>query len=147
MQEKKNTFRIFLERSDKLAEIRRVSLRELAPLMGLSVASLFGYRSGAIPISNKAWRKLEEAEKAAGIGSATDKPPEQEAAHSPQVAESETDRIARLEAQIERLTLAVEKLTEQTANRNRKRSEATSSPSHGGTTQPKRKPTIPKKLA
>lgn len=30
--------------------------------MGLSVASLFGYRNGSIQISTKAWRKLEQAE-------------------------------------------------------------------------------------
>lgn len=41
-----------------------VSLRSLAPLMGLSVASLFGYRSGSIPISRKAWSKLEQFEEA-----------------------------------------------------------------------------------
>ena len=32
------------------------------------MASLFGYRNGSIPISNKAWRKLEQAECKAGIG-------------------------------------------------------------------------------
>ena len=30
--------------------------------MGISVPSLFGYRSGKIPISGKAWSKLEQAE-------------------------------------------------------------------------------------
>ena len=42
-----------------------VSLRALAPVIGISVPSLFGYRSGAIPISPKAWSKLEQAERAA----------------------------------------------------------------------------------
>lgn len=31
--------------------------------MGLSVASLFGYRNGTIPVSVKGWSKLEQAEK------------------------------------------------------------------------------------
>lgn len=39
-----------------------VSLRSLAPLIGISVASLFGYRSGSIQISPKAWSKLERQE-------------------------------------------------------------------------------------
>jgi hypothetical protein len=39
-----------------------ISLRSLAPRLGLSLASLFGYRSGKIPISAKAWSKLEQAE-------------------------------------------------------------------------------------
>lgn len=35
--------------------------------MDLSVASLFGYRKGSIQISTKGWRKLEQAERVAGI--------------------------------------------------------------------------------
>lgn len=37
-------------------------MRALAPAMGISVPSLFGYRSGKIPISAKAWSKLERFE-------------------------------------------------------------------------------------
>jgi len=36
--------------------------------MNLSVASLFGYRNGTIPISAKAWGKLEQAEMTLGRG-------------------------------------------------------------------------------
>jgi hypothetical protein len=43
-------------------------------VLGLSVASLFGYRSGSIKISPKAWSKLERAERAAGVGTAPEKP-------------------------------------------------------------------------
>lgn len=43
-------------------------MRELAPMMGLSQASLFGYRSGKIPVSRKAWSKLEAVERQAGVG-------------------------------------------------------------------------------
>lgn len=51
-----------MERTDALAASKGVSLRSLAPLLGLSVASLFGYRSGNLPISRKGWSKLEQAE-------------------------------------------------------------------------------------
>lgn len=34
--------------------------------MDLSVASLFGYRNGSIPVSAKAWSKLEQCEAKAG---------------------------------------------------------------------------------
>lgn len=59
--------RDFLERTDALAKAKGLSLRALAPSMDLSVASLFGYRNGSIPISNKAWKKLERAEAEAGL--------------------------------------------------------------------------------
>jgi hypothetical protein len=52
-----------LERTDALAKATDQSLRGLAPVLGLSVASLFGYRSGSIKISPKAWSKLEQAER------------------------------------------------------------------------------------
>jgi hypothetical protein len=55
--------RDFLERTDRLAQKLGISLRSLAPVMGISVASLFGYRNGSIPISTKAWRKLEQVER------------------------------------------------------------------------------------
>jgi hypothetical protein len=38
--------------------------------MGLSVASVFGYRNGTIPISPKGWSKLEQAERLVGRGNA-----------------------------------------------------------------------------
>lgn len=50
-----------------LAESLRLKLADLAPRMGISERMLFGYRSGTYPISSKAWRKLESAERAAGI--------------------------------------------------------------------------------
>jgi hypothetical protein len=62
LQTKNRTPAFFLERTDALALELGVSLRQLAPLLDLSVASLFGYRSGKIPISNKAWSKLERKE-------------------------------------------------------------------------------------
>jgi hypothetical protein len=61
-QEEIRTNAIFLERTDKLAARMGISLRALAPSIGLSVASLFGYRNGKIPISAKGWSKLEQLE-------------------------------------------------------------------------------------
>lgn len=52
-----------MERTDFLTGALGISLRALAPRLGLSVASLFGYRSGKIPISKKGWSKLEHLEK------------------------------------------------------------------------------------
>jgi hypothetical protein len=50
-----------------------ISLRALAPAVGLSVASLFGYRNGSIPVSRKAWSKLEHLEKTVADSRKTDK--------------------------------------------------------------------------
>lgn len=44
-----------------------VSLRDLAAEIGISQAMLFAYRSGKHEPSLKAWRKLEAAERRAGI--------------------------------------------------------------------------------
>lgn len=54
-----------MDRTDRLADSLGISLRELAVKMGLSKASFFGYRAGTIPLSRKAWAKLEEAERQA----------------------------------------------------------------------------------
>lgn len=62
MQQKIRSPESFLERTDRLAALNSISLRELAPILGISQASLFGYRSGKIPISAKAWSKLEAIE-------------------------------------------------------------------------------------
>lgn len=65
MQHQNKSSSIFLERTDALAAALNVSIRELAERIGISQAMLFAYRSGKNPISEKAWRKLEEAEEAA----------------------------------------------------------------------------------
>ena len=45
----------------------RLSQREIAEKIGVSAGSFFGYRTGRNRITNKAWAKLEAAERAAGI--------------------------------------------------------------------------------
>ena len=74
--------------------------------MGLSIASLFGYRNGTIPISTKAWSKLEQAERLAGIASMEE---DSDLADSRPPATS-SDRLDRIEAALERLTLTVERI-------------------------------------
>jgi hypothetical protein len=67
VQEKTDTLENFLRRTDRLAEVLKKQIGELPPVVGMSRASLFGYRSGKRPLTIKAFRKLEEAEKVAGI--------------------------------------------------------------------------------
>jgi hypothetical protein len=57
----------FLRRTDYLAEKLGITLDDLPDLLGFSRASLFGYRMGKRSITRKAWLKLTEAEKAAGL--------------------------------------------------------------------------------
>jgi hypothetical protein len=74
MQEKNRSFSQFFYRTDLLADHFRVPVAALADKIGISERMLFGYRSGKYPISAKAWRKLEAAERAAGIGVAEHPP-------------------------------------------------------------------------
>lgn len=62
-QEKNSDSGLFSERTTNLAREIGVSLRELAPKMNISTASLFAYRSGKLKISPKAWRKLDQCER------------------------------------------------------------------------------------
>lgn len=71
MQAKNEIFRDFLKRTDELALRLGVNVQDLPDVMGVSRASLFCYRTGNRPITSKAWRKLEAAEAAAGIGDAS----------------------------------------------------------------------------
>lgn len=67
-QEENETSRNFLKRTDALAHALGCNVEDLIDRLGTSRASLFSYRTGKRPISSKAWRKLEAAERAAGIG-------------------------------------------------------------------------------
>lgn len=51
-----------------MADRLGIPVVELPEIIGVSKAMLFAYRKGKYPISWKAWRKLEAAEKEAGIG-------------------------------------------------------------------------------
>lgn len=75
----------FLARTDLLASTMRVNVEDLTEILGVSRSSLFGWRKGRRTVSSKAWRKLELAEREAGIDSlaeseeANDEPDSEEA--------------------------------------------------------------------
>lgn len=58
---------VFSDKTDQLADRLGVTLKELTDVLGISTDSLFGYRTGRLPISAKAWRKLRNAEAKAGL--------------------------------------------------------------------------------
>ena len=81
MQEENQNFSEYFERTRVLADRLGIPVVDLPPHVGISKAMLFAYRKGKYPISWKAWRKLEAAERAAGIGvepevAAPDPPPD-----------------------------------------------------------------------
>jgi len=67
LQAKKQTFLDFSRRTDALAVKLGFRLGDLPAKLGISRASLFSYRTGKSPISNKAWQKLQIAERESGI--------------------------------------------------------------------------------
>jgi hypothetical protein len=67
MQPETETFGDFLKRTDALALVLGLNVQDLPEVLDVSRASLFSYRTGNRPISSKAWRKLEQAERSAGI--------------------------------------------------------------------------------
>lgn len=80
MQADSQTSSDFYDRTERLAEVLRVTQEELAERIGVSRAMHFGYRSGKYPVSRKVWRKLEESETQAGI---RPRPDELRSAESP----------------------------------------------------------------
>ena len=68
MQPKSDKFSEFSERTESLAAHLGKKLSELPEVIGISPAMFFAYRSGKNTVSGKAWRKLEKAEREAGIG-------------------------------------------------------------------------------
>ena len=98
-------------------------------MMGISVASLFGYRNGTIKISRKGWSKLEQAERAAGvafphgIGKRSADPKQPDVGESAYVLREDAasygvkphpltldERVAKLEAAMEAMRRALENL-------------------------------------
>ena len=76
MQQKSEKFSEYSERTEFLATSLRQNLSDLPEKIGVSPSMFYSYRTGKHPISAKAWRKLEVAEKAAGIEwDRPDKPP------------------------------------------------------------------------
>ena len=67
MQENFRSASHFSQRTESLAVALGVHLKELPSRLGFSERMLFGYRSGKYPITGKAWRKLEQAEREARL--------------------------------------------------------------------------------
>jgi hypothetical protein len=67
VQDKNQTKEDFFRRTSALASQMGQSLDEVAGFIGISRAMFFSYRSGAKPISHKAWRKLALAEERATL--------------------------------------------------------------------------------
>jgi polyhydroxyalkanoate synthesis regulator phasin len=63
----------FSRRTDALAVQLGRDVGDLPEVLGFSRASLFAYRTGKARISGKAWLKLEQAERAAEIRTASNK--------------------------------------------------------------------------
>jgi hypothetical protein len=132
MQEKKSDFRTFLDRTNELANKLRIPLRELGPVMEMSTASLFGYRSGKIPLSNKAWGKLEAAERSAGIDAVVGDPPSQYRVKQEERPPPEQDiasKVVAIEEKLDRLIAVIADQAERIDALLEQR--ATSSPGHG----------------
>jgi hypothetical protein len=62
MQDKSEKFSEYSERTETLASDLRLNLSDLPAKIGVSASMFHAYRSGKHPISEKAWRKLADAE-------------------------------------------------------------------------------------
>lgn len=67
VQAESENFSEFSERTESLSDSTGCRLSDLPALIGISASMFHAYRSGKYPISAKAWRKLEAAERKAGI--------------------------------------------------------------------------------
>lgn len=121
MQEKKDTFLDFSDRTNFLAEFLKLNLGDLPDLLGISRASFFSYRTGKRPLTKKAWVKLEALESSNSLNRASPQSVDLKTAGStvsvvPEMQQNETAlQIKALEAKVEVLTRIVEKLLDQRA--------------------------------
>lgn len=67
MQHKNCSHENFLQRTDALASALNCFLKDLPAKLQISERALYGYRAAKFPVTAKALRKLEAAERAAGI--------------------------------------------------------------------------------
>ena len=102
LQEKSDNFSEYSERTEALAGRLRANLSDLPGKIGISAAMFYAYRTGKYPISLKAWRKLEAAEKAAGLTS-TDRPPDTRQQSSFAVRDAEVEYRASPKTTFSRL--------------------------------------------
>lgn len=93
---------IFLRRTDQLAIQMRQNVDDLADVLGVSRASLYGYRKGQRKISSKAWLKLEDAERRAGVTAASAAQSQRLAAAAEEAGGTEEERQARFDEMMDR---------------------------------------------
>jgi hypothetical protein len=62
MQQQNRSSSHFSQRTENLASAMGVLLKDLPVKIGISDRMFYAYRTGGNPISDKAWRKLEQAE-------------------------------------------------------------------------------------
>lgn len=115
VQEENHSSSHFSQRTEDFADYLRVSLRDLPERIGISDRMFYGYRSGAYPVSAKAWRKLRRAELAAGLQDAL-------AAASPRVRDDPADvpppgRRVSLAARLDRIEALLTAILEQLRER------------------------------
>lgn len=67
MQAKSENYSEFSDRTERLAARLEKNLNDLPPLIGISPAMFYAYRTGKYKISPKAWRKLEAVETENGL--------------------------------------------------------------------------------
>lgn len=67
-QEKNARTETFLQRCKALAGENHLNIEEFAELIGISRVSFWAYRNGKRNVSSRSWKKLEAAEREAGIG-------------------------------------------------------------------------------
>lgn len=109
MQEKNRSSSQFSQRTERLADVLKVQLGELPDRIGVSPRMFYGYRSGKYDVSDKAWRKLDQAERAAGIAPESEDSPKKRLNQNPP-GELPEDRAARMEKKMDRLEAMMEEM-------------------------------------
>lgn len=104
VQAESENFSEFSEKTESLSDSTGCRLSDLPALIGISASMFHAYRSGKYPISAKAWRKLEAAERKAGI-----RPGEAKAEAAPDPpAPARIDQLIALNQQLAEMTRAHE---------------------------------------
>lgn len=94
--------RTFLHRSDILASRLSIRVEDLPPFLGVSRRTLFACRSADSAVTPKSWLKLEQAERASGLGVAAEVPVKEVESSSGRLGEIR-EQLASLQAEISTL--------------------------------------------
>ena len=81
----------------------RINVEDLTEILDTSRSSLFGWRKGRRAVSPKAWRKLEAAEKAAGLGELSPKELAEDSGEEAEPLSPVEERLARIEKSMEEM--------------------------------------------